>query len=192
MLSYATDEAELFRLVQEGDRQAFTIIYEKYHKMLYVLAYRYLKDSDKASDAVQQAFIKLWEFHSDISISINLKNYLYTMTKNFILNQIRNETNALTHNYKIVQDNDEYEDNILENIERKELMNAFHQAMKLLPEQKRMVCRYKMEDKYSNQEIAEKMDISINTVKTHYAQAVKLLRLHIEKMLIFICALILF
>ncbi len=152
--------------------------------MLYVLAYQYLKDSDKAEDAVQQAFIKLWESHSEISITVSLRNYLYTMTKNFILNQIRNENNAMTHNYKIVQDNEEYEDNLLENIERKEMMLIFKDAIKALPEQKRIVCLYKLDDKLSNQEIAEKMDISVNTVKTHYARAIKLLRMHIKKMLI--------
>lgn len=36
----------------------------------------------------------------------------------------------------------------------------------------------------SNQEIAEKMQISIPTVKTHYSQAIKLLREHFEKLLI--------
>lgn len=189
MPSHIENENELSCLIQQGDKQAFTIIYEKYHKMLYTLACHYLKDVDKAEDVVQQAFVKLWESRSDISISINLKNYLYTMTKNFILNQIRNENNALVHNYRILQDDGEFDDDLLENIEKEELMNIFYEAINSLPEQKRIICQYKMEEKLSNQEIAKIMDISINTVKSHYAQAVKLLRLHIEKTLIIICLL---
>lgn len=187
-----TDEAELFRLIQKGNKTAFTIVYEKYHRMLYVLAFQYLKDRDKAEDAVQNSFTKLWEFHADISVSVNLKNYLYTMTKNHILNQIRNENSALEKNYMIVQESDEADDSLMQLIEKKELMTIFAKALKSLPEQKRVVCMHKLDDKLSNQEIAEKMDISINTVKTHYAQAIKLLRLHMEKMLIFILLIILF
>ncbi len=180
------DDADLFQLLQKGHREAFTVIYEKYHKMLYVLAYQYLKDVHKAEDAVQNAFTKLWELHAEISVSVNLKNYLYTMTKNYILNQIRNENNALVNNYKLYQENSEYDDSLLESIEKKELMDIFHKAINNLPDQKRQVCLYKLDEKLSNQEIADRMDISINTVKTHYAQSVKMLRYYMVKMLIFI------
>ncbi|NDV46980.1 RNA polymerase sigma-70 factor [Paludibacter sp. 221] len=190
-LDRETDENDLFHLIRKGNKDAFTVVYEKYHKMLYVLAFRYLKDTDKAEDAVQNSFTKLWEFHSGLEVSVNLRNYLYTMTKNNILNQIRNETSALEKNYLIVQENDECDDSLVELIEKKELMVIFTKAVNSLPEQKRQVCLHKMEDKLSNQEIADKMDISVNTVKTHYAQSIKMLRVHIEKMLIFIFLLIL-
>lgn len=191
-LNQYSDESELFRSVRQGSREAFTLIYQKYHKMLYVLAYQYLKDIDKAEDAVQNAFTKLWEFHSDLTVTVNLKNYLYTMTKNSILNQIRNETNALINNYKIVQDAGEYDDSFAESMDREELMSIFSQAIENLPEQKRIVCQYKLEEKLSNQEIADKMDISVNTVKTHYAQSIKLLKIYMEKMIIFVWLVILF
>jgi len=58
----------------------------KYHRYLFALAYKYLKDTGMAEDVVQHVFVKLWETTGDIQIEINLRNYLYTMTKNFILN----------------------------------------------------------------------------------------------------------
>lgn len=185
------DDKQLFKLVRQDDRDAFKFIYDKYHKMLYILAFRYLKNQDAAIDIVQQSFTKLWEFRAQLSVEINLKNYLYSMTKNQILNQIRNDNNALLHNYKIAQENSEYEENLIENLEKKELTDILFKAIEQLPEQKKTVCLYKLEEKCSNQEIAEKMNISINTVKTHYAQSLKLLRNHIEKMLIFILYVIL-
>lgn len=186
-----TEDNVLFQSIQEGDRRAFTVAYEKYNKMLYVLAFRYLKDQYLAEDTVQQVFTKLWEFHSDITISISLKNYLYTMTKNYILNQIRNANSAIVKNYEIAQSSEMYVDNLFAKIEEKELMSIFYQAIEMLPEQKKAICLLKMEEQISNQKIAEKMNISINTVKTHYAQAIKMLRTHIEKMLIVIISFIL-
>ena len=83
------DDEALILLSKQKDKEAFTIIYQKYHQYLYALAYRFLKDSDMAEDAVQQVFVKFWEIIHEIEVDISLKNYLYSMTKNHILNQFR-------------------------------------------------------------------------------------------------------
>ncbi|MDR2947715.1 MAG: RNA polymerase sigma-70 factor [Prevotella sp.] len=186
-----TDDSYLFSLIQKGNKEAFTAIYNKYHKQLYVLAFTYLKDKYMAEDAIQHVFTKLWEFHQDIAIKVSLKNFLYTITKNYILNQIRNENMVIRKNYELAQTIENYEDNLLQTIEEKELMSLFNKALSMLPEQKRAVCLLKFEEKLSNQEIADKMQISINTVKTHYAQALKILRAQLGKMLINIILIIL-
>lgn len=182
-ISGQTDD-ELLILLQKGNERVFTVIYERYHKLLYVLAYKYLKDNDIAKDAVQQIFLKLWESRSLFSIHINLRNYLYTMLKNHLLNEIRNNYTALEKNYELAQETIEYENEILSKLEEKEMTEQLYRAIDGLPEQKKAVCLYKLKDSLSNQEIAEKMQISIPTVKTHYSQAIKLLREHFDKLLI--------
>ena len=182
-ISGQTDD-ELLILLQKGNERAFTAIYERYHKLLYVLGYKYLKDNDTAKDAVQQIFLKLWESRSLFSIHINLRNYLYTMLKNHLLNEIRNNYTALEKNYELAQETIEYENEILSKLEEKEMTEQLYRAIDSLPEQKKAVCLYKLKDSLSNQEIAEKMQISIPTVKTHYSQAIKLLREHFDKLLI--------
>ena len=51
-----TDDEKLFSFIEQGDEGAFTQAYERYHKLLYVLAYRYLMSSDMAEDVVQHVF----------------------------------------------------------------------------------------------------------------------------------------
>ena len=41
-------------------------------------------------------------------------------------------------------------------------------------------------EELTNQEIAERMNLSVNTVKTHYTEALKMLRIHLSKMLIIV------
>ena len=170
------DDEHLLRLLRQGSKDAFTCIYERYHKMLYALSYKYLKSRVATEDAVQHVFVKLGAHRADLTIMANLRSYLYAMTKNYVLNYIRNEQSAVRHSYRMAQTAGAVEDNLLETIERKELMAAFYQAITLLPAQKKEICLLKMEGKLSNQEIADKMQLSVNTVKTHYAQAIKLLR----------------
>ena len=181
-------DSDLFSLLQQGNKNAFTVIYQKYNEALYALSYRYLMDGHMAEDAVQHVFVKLWEFHTKLDVTLSLKNYLYTMTKNYVLNQIRNHNNAIVHNYRMYQTEDfqTYEDELHNAIENKETLALFYDAINKLPEQKRMVCLMKLEGKFSNRDIADKMNISINTVKTHYAQALKMLKQHLGRFLILI------
>ena len=146
------DDETLFAKVERGDVEAFTAVYNKYHKLLYALAYR----------------------------------YLITMTKNHILNVIRNENTALTKNYEIAQGTPAYEDTLVDSLEKKELMSIFYKAVDMLPPQKREICLMKVREELSNQEIADRLKLSINTIKTHYSDALKLLRVHLGKLLIFV------
>ena len=183
--SIRSDE-DLLTSLRQGSEDAFTVIYERYHKLLYVLAYKYLKSTYSSEDAVQQVFLKLWEARSLLMVNVNLRNYLYTMLKNHVLNEIRNNNSAVEKNYEIVQSAPEYEDELLIKIEEQDMMSHFYQAIDHLPEQKRQVCLYKLKGNLSNQEIADKMNISVPTVKTHYAQSIKILRAHFERLFLFL------
>lgn len=169
------DETLLSRL-KEGDEKAFTAIYIRYNKMLYVLAYKYLKDSFRAEDIVQQVFLKLWEARSLFAGAINIRNYLYTSAKNLILNEIRDNFSDMEKNYAVIQNRPEFEDKLQSALEEKDLFQHFYKILAELPEQKRKVCLLKIRDNLSNQEVADKLHISVPTVKSHYSQAVKLLR----------------
>ena len=105
--SIRSDE-DLLTSLRQGSEDAFTVIYERYHKLLYVLAYKYLKSTYSSEDAVQQVFLKLWEARSLLMVNVNLRNYLYTMLKNHVLNEIRNNNSAVEKNYEIVQSAPEY------------------------------------------------------------------------------------
>lgn len=175
----------LFSRIVLGDTHAFTEAYNQYHKLLYTLAYKYLMSEEMSKDAVQHVFSKLWENRNNISINTSLKNYLFTMTKNHILNIIRNQNSAIQKNYEIAQTAETTEDNLLRKIEESELKQSFYDAINKLPENKKEICLLKIRDELSNQEIADKMELSINTIKTHYSESVKILRRYLSHLMFF-------
>ncbi|MDR1524501.1 MAG: RNA polymerase sigma-70 factor [Tannerella sp.] len=181
----ATDK-ELFVRLHKSDENAFTVIYERYHKRLYMIACKYLKDRELAKDAVQQIFLKLWEYRTAQNIPVNLKSYLFVMLKNLVLNEIRNNLTATEKINEIIQASEEADNEFIAEIEKEDLKVQLYKAINNLPEQKKTVCLYKLEENLSNMEIAGKMQISIPTVKTHYSQALKLLRTYFHKIMIFI------
>ncbi len=176
------DDISLFVLIKKRDKDAFTIVYNKYHKYLYALAIRYLKNGEMAEEIVQHVFVKLWETVNDIKIQINLKNYLFTMTKNLILNTIRDKKDIISLYYENAQIeiSDESSD-FLKMLEERQLISLLHEAIENLPFQKREICKLKINENKSNQEIAEIMELSVNTVKSHYQEAIKMLRAYFDK-----------
>ena len=174
------EDSALFLLLKKRDKEAFSMIYQKYHRYLYALALKYLKNPDAAEDAVQHVFVKLWESTAKINIEINLKNYLYTMTKNYILNTIRDRKEEVSIHYVNAQADGEGED-ILKKIEEEQLTELLYEQIDLLPPQKKEVCLRKLKTSDSNQQIADKMGISIHTVKSHYQEALKILRSYFQQ-----------
>jgi RNA polymerase sigma-70 factor (ECF subfamily) len=174
------EDHALFILLKRRDKDAFSAIYSKYHHYLYALAFKYLKDSEMAEDVLQHVFVKLWESTGDIQIEINLKNYLYTMTKNFILNLIRDHKEAISLNYINAQVDIPGDDDIARMVEDQEMQDLLYKGIDSLPPQKKEVCMRKMKTSDSNQQIAEKMGISIHTVKSHYQESLKMLRSYFQ------------
>ena len=46
-------DEKLYAGLRQGDEAAFTVVFERYNRLLYALAYRYLKSGEEAEDAVQ-------------------------------------------------------------------------------------------------------------------------------------------
>ncbi len=175
------EDHALFLLVKKRDKEAFNTLYYKYHAYLYAVALRYLKDEDMASDTVQHVFIKLWETTKALNIDINVKNYLYTMTKNHILNQIRDNKETVSLNYINAQQEIKDKSDIVQLMEEQQTIDVLHKGINSLPPQKRRVCQLKLEEGVTNQNIADEMGISIHTVKTHYRESLKMLRDYLQK-----------
>ena len=114
----------------------------------------------------------------------------YEKVIRMISHEVNNTTAGITSTLDTLESTfsgmEDMEDELLIKIEEQDMMSHFYQAIDHLPEQKRQVCLYKLKGNLSNQEIADKMNISVPTVKTHYAQAIKILRAHFERLFLFL------
>lgn len=163
---------ELAREIRDGNQLAFTMAYDKYQRQLYAFACRYTRNGTLAEDIVQYTFLKLWETRSRLLPASGLAGYLFRIAKNLTLNTLRD----------YIPTQSEYKDTtapaseFLPDLERHNLMEQLDKAIGQLSPQKIEVCRLKIHEGLSNAEIAEKLGISINTVKVLYHQAVTQLR----------------
>lgn len=156
--------------------------------MLYALAYRYLKSGEEAEDAVQYTFMKVWGQRDSFDFRSGIRSLLFTILKNYILNELRHRQIVFEKHYEIAQQGEEVDEGFLKEFESKELKEHLWSAISELPPQKRKICQLKIGKGLSNQEIADMMQITVPTVKSHYTQAIKLLRSAIEPLIMLLHA----
>jgi RNA polymerase sigma-70 factor (ECF subfamily) len=155
-------------------------LFKEFYDRLVYFSFQLIRDNDHAQDIVQDAFIKYWnqqEFVADNKIAI--KNFLYTTVRNASLNSIRHI--KVVEGFVKLQGNEEPEDApVLDAIITAELMAELYAALQSLPENYRMVSVMGYLEGKKNQEIADELDMSINTVKKQKQRALQLLRLKLE------------
>lgn len=169
-------DRNLIENLKEGDEHAFRKVYEEYHKAVYGIAFKYLKSEHLAEDAVHDVFVKLWDYRKKLDAGQSLKGFLFTTAKNHVLNMIRNrkrdeEKNKEYSHLKPVSRNKTVAKLTLKNYKR-----VFEYFLEQLPEGKKEIFELKMQKGISNKKIAQKLDISVNTVKSQYYQASKFIK----------------
>ena len=175
-------EQDIIRKFKNGDESGLRMLFDLYYTPLCVFAYKYFDSYEKAEDIVQETFINLWEKERMIEFTGSIKSYLFSIVRNNSINQIKKDSRFRFEEieskaYDIIED--KYERQQLE--ERKE--NLYKEIAEL-PTQCKAVFEAIAFDKMKYAEVAEEMDISINTVKTHYKRALKQLRSNLDVLIL--------
>lgn len=178
---YLLDEADLVKKVKKGNQKAFRQIYDRYHRPLHLLALRFLKDHHMAEDAVQDIFIKLWLSREKIDHPKFLKSFLFTCVKNHVLNMIRNNRRRILAAYELTEEHHPVTNCTEDGIQYREYQNIFSEGLNEMPDKRREIFRLKMYEGLSNAQIAQKLQISIHTVKVHYQLGSKYIKSYLKK-----------
>ncbi len=177
------DEYWLGRL-QKGETEAFSFLFDHYSKLIYALAYKYLRSKEDAEDAVQYTFMKIWEQREKLDFSKGVRSLLYTILKNYILNLYRHQQ-SISKGQESLYINEIVDDSAILAFEKKDFSFFLNHAISSLPPQKRKICQLKIDAGLTNQEIAEQMNLSVCTVKSHYNTTIKMLRNVVSRLVCF-------
>jgi RNA polymerase sigma-70 factor (ECF subfamily) len=133
---------------------------------------RHLKSPLLAQDIVQDVFMKLWFERRNIKANLPIEAWLFTVAKNGIINQMK----KLANQWKAAGRSNEDDmsiSSVLDKLIASENQQVLHEAVKQLPQQQRLVYQYVRQENLSYFQVAEKLEISPLTVKTHMARALK-------------------
>lgn len=169
-------EKQVLDKLCEGDASAFEMIFKTYYQPLCRYAYSFLQDKEEAEEVVQASLITVWEKRQSLSIETSLKSYLYRMVRNSCLNVIKHERVKQQHAAHELYVKEVAYESVAHKIQAAELETKIMQAMKVLPEQCRLVFQLSRFEELKYQEIADQLQISVKTVENHMGKALKLMR----------------
>ena len=160
-----------------SDDLDFEDIFKEFYDRLVYFSQQIVKDKDQAMDITQDAFIKYWSQHETIANNkIAIKNYLYSTVRNASLNSIRHA--KVVDGYVQLNNAKEPEEApIIEAIITAETVAEIHSALQSLPENYRAISLLGYFDGKKNHEIADELEMSVNTVKKQKQRALQLLRM---------------
>ncbi|WP_069658881.1 RNA polymerase sigma factor [Arcticibacter eurypsychrophilus] len=175
-------DSELVVLLKQDSKEAYTEIYDRYHGILYAFAYKKLNDREEAKDLIHELFLLLWERRSFLDVKLGLSAYLFTAVRNRVLNLIKHKkiSSAYVESFQQYMDNNLFAADEL--LQQKELTAFIEKEIQALPYKMRQVFELSRKDHYSRGEIAQELNLSEETVKSHMHHAIKILRAKLGSM----------
>ena len=191
MPDYKTfSDNELLQLLKESDHAAYTEIYNRYFYLIYVHAYKKLRDEEQAKDVVQDIFATLW-FKRDFNLPIvNLAGYLFTTVRNrvfdlFAHQQVQSKYVDSLQDYLKNHNNSPTDHLVREN----QLKAYIEKEIQALPPKMRVIFEMSRNDNLSHKEIAKELGTTENNVSTQITNALRILRTRLG-VITLICTLI--
>lgn len=170
------DNALLQKLNEEDDWCAFEIIYHRYKGLLYVHAAKYLRDQEEARDIIHDIFSSLWQNRHSLHIQETLRAYLYQSVRNRVINyQLKSQrAEHYIRSFGNFLYNAEIDTDYL--VRKKMLLELIEQEIAALPPKMRAVFELSRKEGLSHKEIAEQLNITEQSVRSHVKGALKILR----------------
>jgi len=168
-------EKEIIDKLNKRDPSALKVFFTGFYPSICVFARNFIQETDIVEDIAQESFLVYWRNQKQFDNINALKGFLYKTAKNKCLNHIKIKGLRA----EIVRENFEKEEYIYELVLKEETYRIIHKAIENLPSKSRRIIELSMKG-YKNPEIAEELDVSINTIKTLKGNAYKVLRKNLK------------
>lgn len=150
----------------------FELLFKNNQQFLCMVAARILKDDTLAEDLVQDFFIKFWELRERVNYR-SFEAFAYQSVKNSCIDYLRRQSVSERRLSEIsLAENDNQEDIPADDKRLRRVL----QLIDTLPPERRKIFEMHAVEGLSYKEIAGRMDISVNTVKTQLRRAYGTLR----------------
>jgi len=170
------NDEKLMQKITAGDMSAFDVLYARYSRRIYKFAFSILKSQEDAESIVQDVYLSLWEKRSEIEKGASVRYYIFTIAYNASVSVLRKKARESRYvDYLKYIQNIEHSSADME-IEYKELNDKLNDVIDKLPDRQREIYKLHRFEGLKYQEIADKLNISVNTVENHMSRALRTIR----------------
>ncbi len=165
------EDLKIWEKICNGDTSAMKVLHDRYYYQLYHYAKKIHPNPDVLDEAVSDCFIKLWTKRGNLVISRSVKSYLFLMLRNGLIDILRRKEHSV-----------HFEEGTLPDLPDEEMHTELDRYAQLynilerLPEQRRRILELAVFESLTYAQIAEKLHISVNTVKTQMGRAYRFIK----------------
>ena len=163
-----------------GNEEAYRILFDEYYQMLGVFAMKYVKDKEVAEDIVQDVITELYSRRLLFDTPVALKSFLFLSVKNKALNFLRRQQAQ----ERYLNNRMEEESFFLNNIIREEVYYHLQKMIGELSDPVRQIYELTLQE-LSNEEIAEQLGLSVDSVKAHKKRGKQILKERLKGLMAF-------
>lgn len=167
------DEKRILESLKREDRSAFRELFDAYYDALILFANHLLNNAEAAEDVVQDCFVDFWVSRRFEHLDSGIGKYLFQSVKHAALNNLRGYRRREKHHASMQQEMKEEAETAETYNEELEILYA---AIRQLPEERRKIFTLICLEGKKYQEVADMLQISINTVKTQMGRSFQFLR----------------
>lgn len=176
-MNNANSNIDLVFQLKQGDLRAFDAIYKKYLRRLFGFVFRYVKQETDTEEIVQEVFIKIWQNREKINAYSSFESFLFTIAHNATVNLLKKratEQKYIEHVKSLQRPDEAFE--LMDEIHYIELQQKFQGLLNELSPRQKEIFQLSREEGLSHKEIADKLEISVNTVKNHLITTLSFLK----------------
>jgi RNA polymerase sigma factor (sigma-70 family) len=171
------NEHELLSQVAAGNEQAFTFLFHQWQPFLSTHIYRITESRELTEEIVQDAFLKIWQTRETLPEVRNFRNFLIVISKHQALNALQKISREFQNWEKWVKEDAANGD---QHDPAAQFYILLDEAIDQLTERQRQVYLLHRHEKLTYQQIADRLNIGKESVKTHIELAVKHISAHLR------------
>ena len=155
-------------------------LFQYYYPRLYDFSKSFLKLEQGIDDILQEVFIRIWQNRKKIKDPATFSSYIFTITRNLLLNELRNRLNHQNLKDEIQKISTAQEYSGIEEHDYVSLKNKVDKIIGELPERQKEIFILSRSEGLSHKEIATKLQITTKTVEYHISLAIKYLKANLK------------
>lgn len=170
-----SDEA-LMGLVQEGDDQAFKVLFDKYKRPIMSYIYQFHKRPEAVEEIAHEVFLKVYKSRASYRSDYKFTTWLWTIAKNTSLDRLRKKKESLMQDYSenetiAIDQVESGETSIDEKLIAKVKQDILEKCFGSLKDNYKEALSLRVYSELSYDEISELMGASLGAIKTYINRA---------------------
>ena len=184
MKKFLHTEKELVKKMAEGDSFAFEVLFYKYRNKVKGFAFKMIPSQVDPEEIVQEVFVKLWMKKESVDPEKDFQSFLFSIAKNLILDHLKSAVNRKLYFTSEYFQQDLLSEDGAEGHPPEDAEDRLRHLIEQMPGRRREIFCLSRFEGLSYRQIAERLNISENTVDSQIRNALAFLRDHFRKMIL--------